>query len=552
MNRYQDKEILLKILECSKADVYIFFLNFLLTTKQPLLPMLQSVSHSNFIESFESYLLDSIYTDTELLLKLVDFNVITRTQMRAIETKRTSLKRHKELLCIISQTSLKSFDLFLSALVHSSQSSILENMRLIYSESDKPETSSAIKQVEMVVETVPETQSNSMLDFDKTPPNVRDISPREDWTYSDELTQPIGYEEDLVFDYTLERKSCFDLLLLKKMQPLSYVTSGIFKAIKLLPDDIQNILLLKEEAIGKRPEVDVHSLSHMTFILGYLSNTSEQIYDREMQCPYNTALGNLSIVIKSDKVDRMEELKMRAVVKSLYDKLITRTDPSGDVLETLVEYGVLTWQHMNDVKALPSFKSRSDKLYSILSAKKHYNACLARETVERSVVKMANLAIDLPLNSDMELFTDGRQLSVANKRANQLDKDDFSEDILTLCLHEMYPRIAASFDPKGYVLGSLSAKGTITNIERHQIGRLSEGRGAALLDILLTSGKPNAIEDFLEALFVSDEPAWTWIAVEVYNAAHEKVASMSMSGGASSVPMSQGREAFQSKQPDNH
>ena len=158
LNRYQNNEILLNILECSKADVYIYFLNFLLTTKQPLLPMFQSVSHSKLMERFESYLLDTIYADTELLLKLADFNVITHTQMRAIETKRTPMMRNKELLFVVSNASPKSFNLFLTALVQSNQSNILENMILLHSEPKDTEAQSAMKQVDMVVDIFQETQ----------------------------------------------------------------------------------------------------------------------------------------------------------------------------------------------------------------------------------------------------------------------------------------------------------------------------------------------------------------------------------------------------------
>ena len=157
---------------------------------------------------FEPYLLDTIYADTELLLKLVDFNVIIHTQMRAIETKRTPMIRTKELLFVVSNTSPKSFNLFLTALVQSNQTNILENMRLIHSEPEDPEAPSAKKQVEMIVDTFQETQSNAMRD--KTPPKVTDISPHEDWTYS------IVYEEDPYSEYTLDQKSRFCLLVLKK------------------------------------------------------------------------------------------------------------------------------------------------------------------------------------------------------------------------------------------------------------------------------------------------------------------------------------------------
>ena len=116
----------------------------------------------------------------------------------------------------------------------------------------------------------------------------------------------------------------------KKIQPLCSLTSGIIKSIRLLPDDIQNILILKQIAMEKQPKVDVHLQSnHLASILGYLSNISDTIYNRELSCSlcssYNTALENPSLIINPDELDRMEELKIRAVVKNLYDRQSCRT-----------------------------------------------------------------------------------------------------------------------------------------------------------------------------------------------------------------------------------
>ena len=131
-NRFRDNENILNILECSEHDVYIFFLNFLLTTAQQelLLPMFKSIPHSKLIENFELYLLDSINADSDLLIQLYKFYVINSTQKRTIESKRTLKGRNKELLNIISKTTPKSFNLFLTALVRTGRSNFVGKMRL--------------------------------------------------------------------------------------------------------------------------------------------------------------------------------------------------------------------------------------------------------------------------------------------------------------------------------------------------------------------------------------------------------------------------------------
>ena len=101
----------------------------------------------------------------------------------------------------------------------------------------------------------------------------------------------------------------------------------------------------------------------------------------------------------------------------------------------------------------------------------------------------------------------------------------FPEDILRECVRQMYPRIVASFDPRGYILDSLFAKGTITGDERQQIERLPERRSAALVDLLYTCQRPNAIAKFLEVLSNDIVTTCEWISDEVRKAAQEKVGS---------------------------
>ena len=105
--------------------------------------------------------------------------------------------------------------------------------------------------------------------------------------------------------------------------------------------------------------------------------------------------------------------------------------------------------------------------------------------------------------------------------------------MLGQCVHEMYSRIVASFDPKGYILDSLFEKDTITIQEKQQIERLPEGRGAALIDKLFLHRKPNAVAQFLDIVSLSNEPAWMWIPDEVHRAAQEKLApTLALSSGS--------------------
>ena len=105
----------------------------------------------------------------------------------------------------------------------------------------------------------------------------------------------------------------------------------------------------------------------------------------------------------------------------------------------------------------------------------------------------------------------------------------------------MYPRIVASFDPKGFILDSLFAECAITLAEKRRIAGLpAEERGAELLDTLLACQRPNAIAQFLEILSNDDKTSCKWIHDEVHKAALEKVASAlpsSLEIGGSSVSM---------------
>ena len=125
----------------------------------------------------------------------------------------------------------------------------------------------------------------------------------------------------------------------------------------------------------------------------------------------------------------------------------------------------------------------------------------------------------------------------------------------------MYPRIVASFDPRGYILDSLFAMKTITIEEREQIEGLSERRSAALIDRLLTCNRPNAIAQFLEILSNDRKTSCKWIRDEVHKAAQEKLAFTAATSSSEQIPISPlererslvpvNREDLQSKHPDS-
>ena len=105
------------------------------------------------------------------------------------------------------------------------------------------------------------------------------------------------------------------------------------------------------------------------------------------------------------------------------------------------------------------------------------------------------------------------------------DESQFPEDILRDCVRQMYPRIVASFDPKWYLLDSLFAEGTITAGEKQQIERLPEKQSSALVDILYSCQRPNAIAQFLEVLSNDENTSCEWISDEIRKAAQKKVGS---------------------------
>ena len=100
---FQNNEIVLNVLECSRHNLYILFLTFLMATEQQelLLPVFESVPHSKLIENFESYLLDSIDAESDLLFELYRSHVINsaqrannRVEKNTEETKQRTVEYH--------------------------------------------------------------------------------------------------------------------------------------------------------------------------------------------------------------------------------------------------------------------------------------------------------------------------------------------------------------------------------------------------------------------------------------------------------------------------
>ena len=355
LNRFQENEVALNILACSKLDVFIYFLNFLLINNQHamLLPMFQSIPHSMLLEKFESYLIDSIEADENFLLKLFEFNVINHSQMRTIESKRTSMERNKELLNVVSKTTPKSFSIFLTVLVESGRSNILANMQLIHSEPEEPVET---PQVENAVETVQKNQPIEKRNFEEMPTDDdEDILPYEENVDAGGCSQLIRHEENIVLVFTLETKGKYKFKL-KTIKPLSCMTSGIIrKKVLLLTENIlQNLVFMKIAILRKPAITDLRSLSlHVSSLLGYLSDN----LNREIQ---------LSRMI--------EERKLKARVENFCATLITSIDPTGHILQTLLAKGVLTPEQKTEVESVPSSEMRSKGLLRILFTTKHPEA----------------------------------------------------------------------------------------------------------------------------------------------------------------------------------
>ena len=248
--------------------------------------MFESIPHSKFIANFESYLMDSIDAESDWLLELYKFHVIDSAQMRAIESRRTLKERNKELLSIISKTTPKSFNLFLTALVLTGRSNLTGNMRFTNSTPDTltNEDVNENKNVdeEQVVSEINNENSSVEIHMSTNIEHDKSRSPENISFSSDEpaqsvdMLQPFRNEEYAEIEYTLEDKKRFDLQL-KTIDSLSSITSDVIKNQALLPEDIKHRLFLKMLAMHRDLPLDMsHGSRHFYSLLGYLSSIHNQ------------------------------------------------------------------------------------------------------------------------------------------------------------------------------------------------------------------------------------------------------------------------------------
>ena len=242
---------------------------------------------------------------------------------------------------------------------------------------------------------------------------------------------------------------------------------------------------------------------------------------------------------------------LKECVRQMYSSIVGSFESTGYVLNSLFEAGTITKDEKQQIERLPERRSAAlvDLLYTCQRPKAiaqfleilSINEMTACKWISDQVHRVAH---------EMVLSTSTSSLEVGIHSVTKADNK--YGDILEQCVQEMYSKIVAGFDPKGYILDNLFEKGTITIREKQQIERLPEGRGAALVDGLFLHQKPNAIDQFLGILIDSNEPAWEWIAVDVHRAAREKLASTVASClERSSGPESQVRDASQSNQTNN-
>ena len=405
---FQHNDVVLNILECSGQNLYILFLTFLMATEQHelLLPVFESIPHSKLIENFESYMLDSIDVESDLLFELHRSHVINSAQKRTIELKRTLKGRNKELLNIISKTSPKSFNLFLTALVRTGRSKLTEKMSFTNSTLEAPTVNEnrniAAKQVAAKVKTNHENSSIEILmstniEHDKS--RTQEIISSD--AKSEEMLQPFRNEEYAEIEYKLEDKERFALQL-KTIESLSNMIYDVIKHQASLPTDIQNLLFLKMIAMNRDPLIDLHNLSrHFQLLLGYLSG----IRDQEVQFTHLTE--ELSLSIDSEEITRMDERKheskLKSKVKFSHQTLIECIDPSLYISKTLVTEGVLTSHQMAEVNSMPSSEIRAKELLSILSNSEHPKAfSIFRKALQRDNAKMVQMIDETEFHSDDE------------------------------------------------------------------------------------------------------------------------------------------------------
>ena len=339
---YQKNEIILNILECSKTDVFIFFLNSLLATEQHvlLLPIFKHVPHRKLIENFQEYLVNTIDADSDFLNKLSSFCVINNVQLETIESKRTLRERNQELLNVISKSSPKSFYLFLSALVEIGRSNILKKLQLMHSGTSTNENNGTNEEVDGEMETDyanktsdEEVGAETETDHENTSADVGMVMEIETdhgnksepdalkpytlhrMVGSEEISKPTrdGEDVELMYAmnheknpdetpinlYTIEGRNTFG----SKEDKKTSISKHIFFVIKneaRLPTDIRNILFLKRMAMSKIPSAEIKNLSrHLSCVQEYVQEMSDGF--RGLSSNY-TGMENLSLIIDPEEV----------------------------------------------------------------------------------------------------------------------------------------------------------------------------------------------------------------------------------------------------------
>ena len=250
------------------------------------------------------------------------------------------------------------------------------------------------------------------------------------------------------------------------------------------------------------------------------------------------------------------EYILRECVRQMYPRIVASFDPRGYILDSLFAKGTITKDEKQQIERLPERKSAElvDLLYSCRRPNAFAQFLEILSDDENTSCKWIFDEIRDVAHKKVGSTATLKPLLKNKRSATPLvtTADDAYEFILKQCLQQMYSTIVAGFDPKGYILDSLFAKGTISVQEKQQLERLPDRKSAELVSVLLASRKPQAISQFLEIL--SNEPAWKWISDNVHTAAKEKLASSNASSSESERHpgmMSQDREDSPSSQTDN-
>ena len=227
----------------------------------------------------------------------------------------------------------------------------------------------------------------------------------------------------------------------------------------------------------------------------------------------------------------------------MYSSIVGSFESTGYVLNSLFEAGTITKDEKQQIERLPERRSAAlvDLLYTCRRPKAIAQFLEILSNDEMTACKWITDGVHKAAQEKVA-STSTPSLEVGTNSVPMMTTADIEyERILGQCVQDMYSKIVASFDPKGYILDSLFEKDTITIQEKQQIERLKEGRGAALIDRLFISQRSNAIAQFLEIVSSSNEPAWMWIPDEVLQAAQEKLASALTSSSGSERMVDPGR-----------